>query len=178
MRKYLIVFAAALGLCLTSVAQADISVSVEPAGKIVNLGDTFTLDLVADIPDTDPTFGWGLDLVIDLPGVISVVGSPVLGSSWDPPAESGDGDGLAGFVFPDGIWGDDILLATVTFHADALGGTSVCPDYTIGDENEGFALDPTGFATLILNCGYVTVIPEPGTIALFMLGAAALLRRK
>ena len=50
----------------------------DPAADTQMVGSSFTIDIVADIPETEPGLGWGLDLTIDDPGIISQVGSPVI----------------------------------------------------------------------------------------------------
>jgi len=46
------------------------------------------------------------------------------------------------------VSGPGVLLATLTFHADAIGEVDLNASVTPGDPWEGFALDPSGFATL------------------------------
>ncbi|MEE9294619.1 MAG: PEP-CTERM sorting domain-containing protein [Phycisphaerae bacterium] len=77
---------------------------------------------------------------------------------------------MAALAFPDSIAGDDILLATITLSADALGETDLLLSTTAGDLTEGFPLDPTGFAGITFEPGHVTVIPAPGTVLLGMIG--------
>lgn len=151
-------------------ADATVIVRIEPALLSVDVGSAFSIDLVADFGN-ERVVGWGLDLIFDS-AVLSLLGPPVIGPFWDA-SYAPDGDGLAGaanpFSDPDGdgiygsISGSSVLLATLTFTADALGSTDVTPGYTESDLNEGFALDPTGFADVMLESGRLTVIPEPGT---------------
>lgn len=163
--------------------RADASLVVtrfDPPSQTVVLGDTFTVNIVADIDM--PVVGWGLDFVPLPPGVISLIGPPAIGADWLS-AFAPDGDGLAGLASPlppiDGsVSGIGIVLATLSFSADAIGTTNVVASITPGDLTEGFALDPTGFATVTFQPGLVTVIPEPSSMLLLMLGGVMLLYRR
>ena len=75
--------------------------------------------------------------------------------------------------------GPGVLLATLTFHADAIGEVDLNASVTPGDPWEGFALDPSGFATLAFEPGHVIVTPEPAAAALLAVGGflVACLRR-
>lgn len=150
----------------------------DPAADTQMVGSSFTIDIVADIPETEPVLGWGLDLTIDDPAIISQVGSPVIGPLWYA-TYAPDGDELAALAFPDNVWGDDVLLATITFSADVIGQTDLILSVTDGDLTEGFPLDPTGFAEVTFEPGHVTVIPEPLAVILLamMLGLLAIRRR-
>jgi hypothetical protein len=163
-------------LLLASPALADtVYASFDPTPKVVNLGDTFTIDIVADM--TSDIVGWGLDLTIADPSVaMRTAADPVIGPDWDP-AFAPDGDGLAGLAFPAGVSGNDILLATVEFQAMALGVTDLYLSITPGDLTEGFALYPTGFDDAVFTAGQIRVIPEPAALALLGLGVLALRRR-
>ena len=77
----------------------------------------------------------------------------------------------------------DAIRTTVTGTLDALGVT----DLTLSDDNpvdlsEGFALDPppTGaFADVVYAPGSITVIPEPASVALVLIGGVVFgLRRR
>lgn len=148
-------------------ALGDLTAGFDPPETIVGLGDIFTIDIVADIPD--PIVGWGLDLAFD-ESIISLVEAPTIGPAWWPPYSAPDGDGLAALAFPTGISGTDILLATLTFSADALGETDLILSATPGDLAEGFALDPTGFADVTFELGHVVVVPGPTAVLLGAVG--------
>ena len=163
--------AMAVVLCWATPALATVIVRLYPSDTVVEVGDIFALDIVADIPDL--VLGWGLDLTIEDPAILSQAGSPTIGPSW---LESGtaDGDGLAGIAFPASVSGDGVLLATITLSADAIGQTDLILTVTGGDLTEGFPLDPTGFAVVSFEPGQVTVTPEPAALSLLVLGGIAM----
>ena len=87
----------------------------------------------------------------------------------DIAATTADGDGLAGLADPfaptnGSVSGTGILLATLTFRADAEGMTDLIASTTPGDQTEGFPLDPTGFANVTFEPGQIIIIPEPATV--------------
>lgn len=75
----------------------------------VGLGDIFTVDIVADIDE--PVLGWGLDLIIDNPSILSTEGLPVIDSAWFAAPFNPDGAGSGYFVLPC----DDPTRAIVTY---------------------------------------------------------------
>ncbi len=167
-----------LGLMVTP-AMATIIASVQPALTTVPFPNApVTVNIVADIPEADAIVGWGLDM--DLVGTsVSVLGIPVIGGQFES-VFTPDGDGLAG-VLPfsnlDPVWGNGVLLATVTLSVDAPGWTFL----NLGANEpliEGFALaEPVGqFAAVTWVNGAVEVLPEPASFLLLALGA--LLRRR
>lgn len=168
-----------------SPAAADIVVGFNyPAGNTVLLGNSIAVEIVADIPEADRVIGWGIDLAIDDGAIAGLVGAPVIGADFDP-VFAPDGDGLAGLAPTPpgvGVWGDDVVLATVVFQGLALGTTGL----TLGDDNpadltEGFAVEPppTGvFANVVYNAGSLTVVPEPASLALLALGGLVAIRRR
>jgi len=160
--------AVAAFLLAAAVASANVTVRFEPASLTVDPGTIFSMAIVADIPQ--PLVGWGLDLTIQNPAVVSVHAAPSIGPLWVS-AYAPDGDGLAGLAFPSSVSGIGVVLATLSLSADAVGETDLWISVTPGDLTEGFALDPTGFDTFTVQPGHVKV-PDPSTIAL--LGLAAL----
>jgi len=169
---------------LVAGVRADASLVVtrfDPPSQTVVLGTNFTVNIVADIDM--PVVGWGLDVVPAIPGFVSLTTTPAIGTDWLS-AFAPDGDGLAGLASPlpptnGSVSGTGIVLATLSFSADAIGATSLVASITPGDQTEGFALDPTGFATVTFQPGQVTVVPEPSTTAFLLIaGVLALHRRK
>ncbi len=160
---------------LASSAWGDIIVRFDPPDETVGLGDVFTMDIVADI--TDPVIGWGLDLSIVDPTIVSTVGAPAVGPDWFG-AFAPDGDGLVGLAFPDSVSGIGVLLATMTFSADALGETDLLLSITAGDLTEGFPLDIVDFGMIDFEPGHVTVIPAPGAVLLGIIGLGMVALRK
>lgn len=138
----------------------------------VGVGTQFDIELRGNLGD--PTLGWGLDLGFD-PAVVQPVGAPTIGPDWIATTAS-DGDGLAGIALT-GLSGDR-RLAVVRFQAIALGSTSFVLSDTLADLSEGFALDPTGFATVQYQSATVNVVPEPATALLLALGITGLAARR
>lgn len=156
-------------------AGAQVTVRFDPPTKTVDRFDVFTIDLVADI--TEPVVGWGLDLTLDPAGIISLSGPPALGPSWLS-AFASDGDGLAGLAFPDSVADVGVVLATLSFTADAVGQADLLAGYSLGDLAEGFPLDPGGFASVAFEIGHVMVVPEPAMIVLLAGGLFGLRCRR
>ena len=175
---------AVLVLSLASVPTRAIEIRLSPEATSPQVSDVFSIDLVADMGD-ESVIGWGLDLAFD-DTILTLTEPPTIGPYWDP-VFAPDGDGLAAaanpFADPDGdgvfgsVSGDDILLATLTFSANALGQTFLTPSVTDGDLNEGFALDPIGFASLLFDVGEVVVVPEPATLLIASLALLGFWRR-
>ncbi len=170
-----IVLALLVFLFAATFAQGAGAITVElvPEATEVVVGASFEVELRANLDA--PVLGWGLDVFTM--GPVGPVGDPVIGPAWLP-IESPDGDGLAAVAFPEGVIGDDVLLATLRYAASAPGEITFQPSATVADLTEGFALDPTGFA--IFGSGplvRVDVIPEPGTLLLVGAGLAGLAAR-
>lgn len=173
-QRVLSCLAAVAVLMSTSVASADVIVWFDPASATVEVGATVDVDIMADFEE--PVVGWGIDLAIGEPSYADWIGTTI-GTEWDATTTL-DGDGLAGLRFPDGISGE-VLLATVTFEGVAEGVTSL--SLSSGpEEDEGFLLDTGVVAENVqFSPGSLTVVPEPGTIALLGLTSLAIhLRRR
>lgn len=175
-----LILAAALLLLLPIQAMA-ILIYFDSTNIDVLLGDTFSVELLADIQD--PVLGWGLDVGFD-PTILSDPAVSI-GSSWFP-ANSLDGDGLAGLAFPFPVSGSNTLLATLTFTTLDYGSSPLIASITPGDLTEGFPLvPPGGFAEVdFINSGVnvsAAPVPEPATILLLatgLLGVAGEARRR
>jgi hypothetical protein len=160
----------AVGLHGTAALYGSVIVRVEPASRTVNVGDHFSVNIVADIEE--PVVGWGLDLAFDH-AVLAADGPPTIDSAWHT-AWAPDGDGLIGLAFPDSISGQNVLLATVSLSAIHVGGTDLMLGVTPGDLNEGFPLYPSGFAAVSFTQGHVNVVPEPAGLLLIAGGLMVL----
>jgi hypothetical protein len=173
----------AVATLVASPARGEVALEFVPqAATIPTVGGTVDIDIVMDTVETVPgqpvaVVGWGIDLLYD--NTKLMVTNVAIGPDWDP-AFAPDGDELAGLAFPDPVSGQDILLATVTVEGltpgvwDIVSGNSYPDDLT-----EGFALDPTGFEPLVTDgTAVITVLPEPGSLALLALGGLAFLRRR
>jgi len=152
-------------------------------------GTSFTVDLLADIGVSEQIIGWDIDLLYDSSQVMFTGG--VVGSSWNSVFPVPDDDvslaALAPFGLPpgQGIWGDDVLLATLSFDCLSV-GTSLL-DIGADDPLEGFQLAAVpAFASWSSEAATVDQepvsqpVPEPCTLLLMGAGLACLagLRRK
>ena len=168
----------ALLLAASPARAADVVVRMMPSDSTVNVGQVFTIDIVADL--SVPVLGWGLDFSIDDPSIVSMDGSPQLASPPWAGVLAPDGDGLVALTDPAGssIRGLAIPLASITLVARRVGETDLRLTVTAGDLTEGFAMDPTGFATVSFEPAHITVVPEPCSWALLLLGALAVRVRR
>jgi len=173
MKKLAAAFVLALAGLVPLASGATVIVTLVPAAPRVGVGETVTVELVAAFGPGDLVLAWGLDLVFD-PALVAVSEAPALGASWlgfDTP----DGDGLGGVALA-GITGTH-LLATLALEGLAPGLVQLGFATTPRDRTEGFALDPTGFASgVVFQGASLEVVPEPRLLAFALLASAALLR--
>lgn len=158
-----------VALMLTaSAAQANIIVTFDPSTTDVSVGDTFTVDVLANAGFFEAFLGF--DIGFNLDADIITLGSGFVA----PPARFFD---VAGFVnnfpFPPApVFGPNILLATLTFTATSSGIFML-------DLNEGeFSIQgEIDSNALKIN---VKEVSAPATIALISIAALALFgfRRK
>lgn len=165
-------------LCMGPIQAHALLVDFDPSTVNVAVGDSFTVDLLADIAQTEQILGWDIDLVFDSTQV-SFAGA-VGGSSWNMGTPIFDDDvsiaGFAGFPLPPGtgIWGNDTLLATLSF--DCLADGTSLLDIGTDDALEGFQLAATpAFATWSSAAATVNQASIPDPAAVFLLGSACLL---
>jgi len=168
------VSAAFLLLCAPQFSQGAAHAWVEPAEQTWLAGESFSVNIMANLGE--PIAGWGLDLAYES-SILTLVGTPTIGPLWLG-GTSPDGDGLAALAFPVGIAGGNRLLATLNFLAAAEGETDLTLSVTSGDLNEGFAIDPSGMATVTFAPGHVIVTPEPAAGLIMLAGVGLLSRRR
>ncbi|MCP4119752.1 MAG: PEP-CTERM sorting domain-containing protein [Desulfobacteraceae bacterium] len=148
----------------------------------VAVGSSFNVEMFADIGSDEQLLGWDIDF--DFDNTQMTLDSIMVGSNWvEAPTPLPDDDvsvaGLAPFGLPPGtgIWGENLLLATISFNCIAEGNSKF--DITMDDPKEGFALiTPGAFASWSsksIDINQVAApIPEPGTWVLLSMGFVGL----
>lgn len=156
--------------CLIPVNAMGLSVYFDPSESILDVGDTFSVDILANIPETEPIIGWGLDVEFD-EDVLALTDPPSIGSSWTS-LFTPDGDGLAGSTYPLPVTGDGVLLATLYFEVIDYGSTSFIASFN--ELTEGFS-SITGFVDTTFESTNITApVPEPATMLLLWTGLLGL----
>ena len=175
---------AAASAILTGQARAAmLEIAIVPSETEVHVGETFTVDLVANIlgGGSEELAVWGMDLNVSDPSLVSQT-NLTIDSSWTP-FDAGDGDGLAGWTVPesgDAIAQNNIHLATVSFTAESAGELNLMGSYANdGFEAFGFIDVADDFAmstpeSVEFLDASVTVVPLPATIGLAALGFGTL----
>jgi hypothetical protein len=148
---------------------ATVSISLSPPAASVSIGQSFSVDINADI--AAPIVAWGVNLVFD--SNILTLDSNTVGAAWFPASGSRPGD-LAGIAFPSPVTGLDVLLTRLNFTAVGTGQTILTLSIDPNNLTEGFPLLAGTFADFTLGNGFVTVndasaaVPEPSTSALMI----------
>lgn len=168
----------------------SVTVSFSPQGP-VDVGDAFTVDILADINPADGLLGWGLDLDFQS-SYLTLTDTQVNTALWTQPVNSDDG--LAGntLSFPP-VSGANFLLATLSFEAIADGTANL----SLGTDDpllEGFMF-LSGSADVTYQNSSIIInpsnnpgpgpgpapVPEPATMFLLgfgLVGLAGVSRKK
>jgi len=165
---------AGIGL-ITPPAEA-VSLSFSPTTGTVGVGQQISFDLIADIGAEEPVVGF--DINLDFDPTIVFLTNVVFGSNWSDYG-SWSGSNLTSLAFPDPITGNGVL-ATLTFNGALMGSTFL--SVTFDGLDQGFALETPGdFAAVSVQDAYVSTVPEPASVAMFLSGLlvlGALTRRR
>jgi len=161
-------------LGITSSALAHTHVYFNPGSDTVVIGDSFSIDILANI--TNPILGFGLDLTFSDNSILTFDGYSVGTGFFQTPPDLDPEIDLGALAMPSSISGAGVLLACLDFTAAACGDTDLLLSATFGDFTEGFPLDPFGFDTWTYDSGNisVSVVPEPSTLLLALFGLIGL----
>jgi hypothetical protein len=174
LRKLLLVVVIGLAAAMEIAWGGTVVISADPPTPVFNMGDVFSVQLFADLPD--PIIGWGFDVFYDTSSVS--LNSFVAGPDWFGVTDPSDPNEVGGLAFPTPVGGTDVLLGTLSFTALITG--SITPDlaYDPNSPFQGFALldgefDPS-------NLRIEAAVPEPSLLQLTFLGIGllALLQRR
>jgi len=162
---------------------AMLQIEVVPSETEVNVGDTFTVDLVANILNggNEELAIWAMDLNLSNGSLASETNLDIA-DPWTQ-FNAGDNDGLAAWTIPaiDGVADQqsDIHLATLTFTAQSAGELNLIGSFANdGFEEFGFIDVSTGDISLpssveFIN-GTITIIPLPASVLLAGIGLGTL----
>jgi len=180
-----LVIAAGVVLPAGSALAADIEITFVPSAAQVNVGDTFTVDIIADILNADPLqgealAGWGMDAVLDVPSLASI-DNTTLAPQWT--ALPDDGDGLAGYqMITQGETPQQVGIELASLELTATAAGTLTIDGAVSDDGlEGFGFvwtEQEGFSaadSILFNLGTVqiinpSVIPLPAPVVMAGLG--------
>lgn len=175
---------ATAGLALLLQATTASAVVIElDYNDTVTVGDTFTVDILADIPANLDLTGFGLDLSA-INGNVSFTG--VSFTNWLT-EDIFPINQVGGFVdiFDSPMSGDNTLLASLTFSADSIGNDTVSllgDDFNFGglffvdgSQATNFDID-TSFDVNVIDA--VKDVPAPAALSLMLIGLAGLFVRK
>jgi len=180
-------FAAAAALLAAGLAQAQVagpSITLSPSAAMVNVGSNFTVNI--NITGVTDLYGWEVDLGFSPAARVSLTNQaigPLFTGALLVPGTLNAGAGTltnmaATLIGPTGVNGPGTIGA-LTFNA-----------LSVGQVNFSFArvlllnsnLDQIFISNANWNPGQVTIVPEPATALLTVLGialtAAAVRRRK
>jgi hypothetical protein len=147
----------------------------------VSVSDTFSVDLIADIPADEAINSWGLDLAFD--SSVLTLDSFTRGGIWGGGLGlcSLDGDEICGNALVPSVSGIS-TLGTFNFTAIGIGSTFLDLSVTAGDITEGFRLSTAAFPIATrdwdYSAGLVNVAPaasvsEPAILTLMAFGITA-----
>jgi hypothetical protein len=166
------------GLLPARPAGAAALVEIQPSATTVGLGQTFSVELRADL--SLPVLAFGLDLHWD-DDRLEYLGPAVLAPGWIQLANAQGAAAapfpelallnLGGLATPAPASGSNLLLATLSFRALSLGEADLELSIEPTDLTEGFALlTPGSFDSFTLVGAGVNVVPEPAAGLLVALG--------
>lgn len=180
MRRLLLVVVIGLAAAMEIAWGNTVVVSADPPSPVFNMGDVFSVELFADLPD--PIIGWGFDVFYDTSSVS--LNSFVAGPLWFPVSNPSDANEVGGLAFPTPVGGPDVLLGTLSFTALKTGSITLDLAYDPNDPTQGFALLDGEFDPSNLRIESASTVPEPRDLiwlvamGLVAIGAAHQVRRQ
>lgn len=166
------------------VGAESIVVSFVPSAATVNVGEQFTVDVIASIPASTDLVSWGMDALFDGTALgHDALADVVIGSAFTGTfGPVGDGDGLLAVTLAPDPPADSgsFVLATLTFTALEAGLTEITGTFDGDDPFEGFFGVGGGPLTVDFGSATVAVVPLPPAVLVGGLGLAValLLRRR